>query len=169
MPDPRSSDINKNSSRTNDPSQNNSNRPPKPSDKNVNKKLTINTNTNIDVRNYSDDSEEQLWTTNKSKRQNSPGLSPKTKEQKILKTNSSKFSTPNRFEDLKDAVTSDTMDMTEQTKSLLQLRHLSSSPHQLISTIFANPYYRLRAKTVSNANRLPNTLNSLRPKSNTIA
>jgi hypothetical protein len=118
MLDSRSSGKNNNSAHANVSSQNNSNRPPKPTDKNVNKKLTINTNLNSDVRNLSDDSDDQSWYTNKSKHLVSPGLSPKSKELKISKTNTSKFSTPNRYEALREVVTPDFMDTAEQTNEL---------------------------------------------------
>lgn len=118
MPVSRSSGINKNSSRSNVSSQNNSNRSPKSTDKNAIKKLTINTNLNSDVRNHSDDSDDQSWSTNKSKRLYSPGLSPNAKEHKIPKTNSSKFSTPNRYDALNDAGTPDTMDTTEHSNEI---------------------------------------------------
>ncbi|KAL4152955.1 hypothetical protein QTP88_000788 [Uroleucon formosanum] len=157
MLDSRSSGKNNNSARANVLSQNNSNRPPKLTDKNVNKKLTINTNLNNDVCNLSDDSDDQSWSTNKSKRLPSPGLSPKPKEPNISKTNTSKFSTPNRYEAVKWLPPTPWKRLNKQTNFLLQFRHPSSSLHQSISMIFANPYYRLRAKTVSNANRLPNT------------
>ncbi|KAL4135692.1 hypothetical protein QTP88_007288 [Uroleucon formosanum] len=106
MVDSRSSGKNNNSARANVSSQNNSNRPPKLTDKNVNKKLTINTNLNNDVRNLSDDSDDQSWSANKSKRLPSPGLSPKPKKPKMSKTNTSKFSTPNRYEALSEVVPS---------------------------------------------------------------
>lgn len=118
MLDSRSSGKNKNPARANVSSQNNSNRPLKPTDKtdkNVNKKLTINTNLNSDLRNLSDDSDDQSWSTNNIKRIVSSGLSPKSKEPKISKSNTSKFSTPNRYEALSEEVTPDSMDTVEQT------------------------------------------------------
>lgn len=101
------------------------------------KKLTININTNSDVQNLGEDPYEQLWSTNQNKRLSFPELSPKSKEQKIPKTNTMYetlviyfvciklktmwFITPKCYEALEETDIPNSIEITEQTNEISSL------------------------------------------------